>query len=661
MKQTILEKMVVGLFIMSSIGCMDTQYDLSKAVRSLPKEQYFDFKTNQNITLNIDYCFKTEGDYMVLFELYDQDPSQNDEEGITLIYRAATDQKGQFSSEISLPSDISEVWLSSDYLGTVSPVKLTIENQCISFNQEKYINSKLAEAKAKTRGITASNHKYLSDWTVLKTDAGIDIDWDNNGRPNNLSTDIHVPPANILYRIKETFKKGDNKNITDYHPEFFNGTMSSDVKIIKKTKVSLVFVNSGAGWYNSVGYYTYPTNETPDKDKIKKILAFPNVSPIYKVNGFGALVCGEEVQLKYWDGKQFVDEFPAGISIGWCMQGYGFVTNEKNENDKIGDIVKGLGIRYSTSILNEKQTQRAVSLRATESNQIVAIGLEDNIDFDYSDAIFYLRIEEKDAIDPTSPSLPEATTPPTNEENSITYSGALAYEDLWPTTGDYDMNDVMIKYKSTVYKMVLTNRVFKIVDEFTPYHKGGALQSGFGYQLHNLDNSQIGNITIKNPTGIINSRYMEGQKLEPGQTHPTILLFDNIQLFENDRDENLKTFVVTTEIKDAVEKDVTPPYNPFIFIESDKIRSKELHLPKYPPTDKADMSLFGKGRDVSRPQEKLYYVSGDLMPFAINLPITNLPVPQEKVRIDKSYPKFAAWAKSSGNQNKDWYKYPAKP
>lgn len=71
---------------------------------------------------------------------------------------------------------------------------------------------------------------------------------------------------------------------------------------------------------------------------------------------------------------------------------------------------------------------------------------------------------------------------------------------------------------------------------------------------------------------------------------------------------------------------MVPPYNPFIFISSNEGRGKELHLMNYPPTDKADLSILGTGKDIYRPEEGMYYVSADLMPFAINMPVSNLPV-----------------------------------
>lgn len=659
----------MGLFCAPLIcGCVDNQRDLFQEPEKLPKESFFDFNMNQSLAIDIDYGFKE--DYVVLFEIYDQDPIEvNDEDGswkkknIEPFYRAATSEKGTFNEDgITIRADISEVWLSSDYLGAASPVKLTIgEDHRISFNQNEYIQSLLAKASTPvSRGVTTNQHKYQDDWMLLPN-----VDWNDNGRPNNLSAEKNIPPASVLYNIKNVFRKTDGKSIRDNYPEFFDGKMISDIPITKETEVSLVFVNSTAAWYNTVGYYTYPTGETPTLENIQKVLAFPNASPVYKTAGVGALVCGDEVKLKYWNEKEgkFEEKFPAGITIGWCLQGMGFRSKPLDEYVQ-GDLVQGMGTRYSTTILNKAgsdgiKRQRTVSLRDTESNQIVAIGFEDNIDLDYCDAIFYIHTSEKNAIDEeVVPPLPVDPEVPTDEDNYTTYSGILTFEDLWPEQGDYDMNDVMIRYKSKVYKSILTNRVYKIIDEFTPLHRGGYLINGFGYQLHNIANSDISDVSIEGPSYASKSQYMSG-KTETGQSHPTILLFDDMRTFDG-KEEADKKYTVTIQVNDVSSKNVLPPYNPFIFVESDKTRGREVHLVKYPPTDKANPSLLGTGKDVSRPDEGLYYVSIDLMPFALNMPISEFPIPEEGVRIDESYPKFATWVKSNGTQAKDWYKYPKK-
>lgn len=704
MKQTtsLLKSLVAGLLLVFTIcSCVDNERDFSTEdnTQKIPKGEFFDFDMYQKVAVDIDYCFKSQTElsnsYLILFEIFDQDPfiyhneelttdgsSSWEKKDIKPIYAGATDKYGKFSGEMTISASLSKVWLYSDYLGTV-PVELTIEGNRVSFNQDTYIKTLLTQASPKTRGITpTNNHNYLDDWNLLPG-----ADWDDNGRPNNLEEGLNIPPADILYNIKYVFRKetvydkdGKKKlkNICDNYPQFVQGDMTSDIPIIKPTEVTLVFVNSSAAWYNTVGYYTYPTppkGSEPVLDNIKKIIAFPNVSPIYKTLGKGALVCGEEVKLKYWneDKGVYEDEFPKGVTIGWCLQGMGFKSKLTGNTEKIADIVKGMGTRYSTKSLNKDvNKQRTVSLRDEKSGKIVAIGFEDNIDMDYCDALFYIHTSEEGAVSPNLPPLPDdkEAKPNEKEKYTITYSGTLTFEDLWPKEGDYDMNDIIIQYNSTISKMILDNKIYEVEDKFTVQHKGGYLKTGFGYQLQNLSDGDIkskgdiNKVVITYPDGASKSHYMTGET-ESGQTHPTILLFDNIQDFDDNKAEAKKQFTVKIQLNGVDEKQLVPPYNPFIFIDSDKERGKEVHLVNYPPTDKADMSLFGTGKDLSRPDENLYYVSVDMMPFAINMPISDeiqreliekLKDPKnEKTRIDVLYPRFASWVKSNGKKDKDWY------
>lgn len=612
----------------------------------LTYDQYFDFNLNQDVTVSIDYGFANK-DYVVLFELYDENPMETKEDGtqekkeIEPVYRAATDGNGKYTGKIQVLSALTEVWLHCDYPGAVSLVKLEIKNQSLSFDQKAYIAA--LTQKSGTRALTPNKHKYPDKWKVLG-------DWDEYGVPDYLLPELSNPALSTLYSIKDIFSSVpvDKKFIMERYPDFFNGKMTSDVKITKSTKVRLSFINSSANWNNAMGYFTYPTNQPPKSvNEIQKILAFPNASPIAKSETTrGALLCGHQIQLKYWDGKQFHDEFPAGISIGWFLEGMGF-------NLLQGGNVEENKTRYSITSLNAGGLQYSLSLRDKNSDQVVAIGFEDNTDMKFNDAAFYLDIEEKGAIDIETPELPEVT-PPQDIENTITYYGLLAFEDLWPGTGDYDMNDVMISYRSTVYRKIVGNRAYKIVDEFTPYHDGGDRHTGFGYQFSSLSASNITKVTVE---GASASVHMKGQMLEPGQDHPTIIIFDDIK-----QGVLNKKITVTIELNEVPEDLAKAPYNPFIF--SNLNRGTEVHLPKMTPTSKADVSLFGTQGDGSRPEEKLYYVVSHWlpqMPFAINLPgVKDFPIPEEQEKISDTYPGFKPWISSNGTTDKDWYKKPKK-
>lgn len=626
-------------------------------------DDYFDFKIDQQVALSVDYGFPNK-DYAVLFEVYDQNPMTENAEGenvkrdIEPIYRATTNGSGKFSADIQALASLSKVWLYSEYPGTLSPVELEIAENKISYDQNAYIEQfrKAATAQAPkngSRAVTGNKHTYPDGWLTLG-------DWDQYGTPDYLEAKRTMPSAGTLYDINEVFvKRNDMRKLKVRYPEFFADGLSSDLRIVKPTKVYLVFINSTAAWNNVVGYYTYPTGQEPQTvNELQRILVYPNASPLVKSVGGtllrGALASGDRVQLKYWDGKQFQDEFPAGVSIGWWLEGMGFDSKKTGTGD-VTSYNNGQFSRFSTDGLNKDKERRTVALLDPQSKKIVAIGFEDNIDLRYNDATFYLEAEEDGAIDGNIPDLPDNGNGPSDEENYVKTEGFLMYEDLWPYTGDYDMNDVMIKYSSKVYKNVLNNSVYKIETEYTPCHNGGKIQSGFGVQLTNLAPDAVHKVTA---TGAIPSQYMQGQPLEPGQKHPTVLLFDDIQPVLDSK------ISVTFELNDVIESTVTPPFNPFIFVESDKIRGKEVHLVKHMPTDKADPSLFGTGHDGSKPSQNLYYVlakNDTQYPFALNMPfLENIPIPDEGVKIDDSYPKFRSWVESDGKTNKDWYLYPAK-
>lgn len=617
----------------------------------VPADKFFDFNLSQKVNVTIDYGFKGKN-YQVLFELYDQNPiEENDnnelvKKNIEPVYRATTDKDGKFTGEIQTMSALSEVWLYSEYPGTLSPIQLKISDGQISYNQTEYVQKANTRRAISTRATTPNKHSYPDGWMILG-------DWNDFGTPDYLTPGRVLPDARTLYNINQIFVKYDGTAMQDrtYGKQFFGSNYSSEVKIIKPTKVYLCFINSSAAWKNTVGYFHYPTGKEPaSASEITKIMAFPAATHITKDDNTGALVSGDRVLLKYWDGTKYLDEFPAGVTIGWWMQGMGFQTGG-NVN-----LTAPRYERYSLPHLNSDGVQRCVSLKEPDSNQIVAIGFEDNKDYRYNDATFYLEIEKRDAIEDNIPSIPDVGNPPSNQDNYVTYTGTLSFEDYWPSMGDYDMNDIMIDYKCKVYKNTInSNSVYKLVNEFKPrYNEFSQLQSGFGFQLSNLSPTDVNRVIID---GAGPTQYMEGNTLEPGQSHPTILLFDN------PKDVIGKTITVTIEVNDLKESNVMPPYNPFIYIESDLGRGKELHLPKYLPTDKMDMSVIGTKHDVYRPEEGLYYMMSrwnNQFPFALNLVgVSDFPTPVEGVRIDKAYPRFKDWVNSEGKNHKDWYKYPA--
>jgi LruC domain-containing protein len=95
-----------------------------------------------------------------------------------------------------------------------------------------------------------------------------------------------------------------------------------------------------------------------------------------------------------------------------------------------------------------------------------------------------------------------------------------------------------------------------------------------------------------------------------------------------------------------------PPYNPFIFI--DQNRLKEVHLPGYAPTTIASNSgLFDTSDDNSSISG--YYKTLNNLPWALDI-FQTLDYPLERATIDSAHVYFVEWASTRGQSYNDWYK-----
>lgn len=243
--------------------------------------------------------------------------------------------------------------------------------------------------------------------------------------------------------------------------------------------------------------------------------------------------------------------------------------------------------------------------------------------------------------------------------------GTLMYEDLWPATGDYDFNDLVIDYR---YNLVTNaaNKVVEMKGKYVTRAIGASFRNGFAFQLNNLAVAKV--------TGVTGTRYHGATWLnnatngtENGQTNVNIVVFDDAQkvlpspggsgtnvIPANPRVAPDTTSVTVTFTAASAQmislSDVV--FNPYIII--DQIRGKELHLPNFVPSNKVDISFFGLNQDNSIPIQGRYYKTANNLPWALN--ITNsIPYTHTTNDFVTAYLKFAEWAQSNGTLYTDWY------
>jgi len=251
---------------------------------------------------------------------------------------------------------------------------------------------------------------------------------------------------------------------------------------------------------------------------------------------------------------------------------------------------------------------------------------------------------------------------PTRAYNNYT-SGTAVWEDLWPSKGDYDLNDLVNYYHYNVITNA-QNQVVDIIAKFYARAVGASLHNGFGFQFDQVLPAQISSVSGYELTqGYI---LLNANGTESGQNKAVVIVWDDAEnvihraggSFFNTlpgspagtADTVTLTIHLTSPLSTAIVG--TPPFNPFLI--KDMNRSIEIHLPGYVPTALADPGYFGTLDDDSNPLTDRYYKTVTNLPWALNIP-TNFDYPFEYIDINLAYNYFSAWAESDGLLNLDWY------
>jgi LruC domain-containing protein len=258
-----------------------------------------------------------------------------------------------------------------------------------------------------------------------------------------------------------------------------------------------------------------------------------------------------------------------------------------------------------------------------------------------------LQIKDTDG-DGVADNMDDYPSDPTKAFNNYTslLGTTLAFEDLWPLKGDFDMNDLVIKYKYNVITNAL-NTVVQVVGNYTLAATAGSQNNGFGIQFP-LPSASVSGIS--------------GATLETGQSNAVIILFTDMHaemLNGNTQpgqpQSTQKTYTVTIDVKNGPSLDAFgTEYNPFIINYVGSSR-REVHLPNKAPTDLADKTLFGTGDDDSNAGAGRYYFTKTGLPYAIAIPTAAFNFPIVETDISLVYKHFSDWAQSGGLQYTDWY------
>ena len=631
-------------------GCQDKDYYEPKApeevVNSNPS--LVEFSTTRTVAL--DFSYQVPNGYGTAFNLYAKNP-----------YTFSADGQPVFQSEIdpvasgifvgggnrltkTLPSYVEELYAYSASPLVPNLLYAKIVNGIASFEK--------VEATAQRATSRAAGDFWNRDANLFLGQYGNRLDVDAKHRPNYIAYTNTIPQS-TLTNIANAFPekvRADEKYYTD-----------ASMYLQQDAKVWVGILGNGAWWDNTLSYFCYKGTkeelQTMNRTDITEVVAIPSL-----VLRDGGLQIGDYVQLKYYNAETgtLEEEFPKGTTIGWMLRSQSY--NSANQTL----VQYPYGIFYSVIDWN---VEGDVALRnhtmafnaGTTENPFICFGFEDEYndngkgDRDCNDIIFHVATDPHDAINPPPPI-------PVDPVDVITYDnskGVLAFEDYWPKKGDYDLNDVVVKYTSSVKLVKAANATevyaTEIQDCFGLVHTGANYKNAFSYKIP-IAMSDIESIVIDDAEStytadgdgvIIDLCKDVTAHIEPYKDPVTPKVY------------NIQIKLRSNRISQEVYNQNPAPYNPFISPDA----GVEVHLPFYKPTSRASRLLFGTEDDRSNPNSGLYYVSGENVnyPFAIHLSgIGEFVIPTETKSIDVTYPEYNKWVESGFERYLDWYSNPNK-
>lgn len=268
--------------------------------------------------------------------------------------------------------------------------------------------------------------------------------------------------------------------------------------------------------------------------------------------------------------------------------------------------------------------------------------------------------------EPETPTNPELPSEVLTSETCI-----YAMEDQWPSYGDYDMNDVVVRVQKNIVSVdtYVKSVEFEVWIEAVGANNtiGAALQLD-AITANMLGTNSMGEMVIHSDLDAISgfSFINSANCSESGQIKVVLPLFASanklmggnfVNVGEGKNGAPKKVQVVVNFQQGAVKREDLSYGKINFFITTDGVGSgrTEIHLPGYKPTDLANSSLFGTGED--NPALPYYSLVG--MSWGIMIPTSTWECPNERINIMDKYLGFKNWVTSGGSSNEDWYMHPS--
>lgn len=620
--------------------------DPNDSFSALQVSETFNYKTSKEVNLSLRVPRNLKNAVFRIGELTAAGDS-------TIITKAIFADNGVFDQTLLLNATTDTLVIYSDYIGLPHEVKLPVlqQNLVVDFEElfstRNSLGSKSIAIKNPPKRTNSSKFQNTVTYNYMGT---YDVN-SNIGVPNYLAEVADIIEPEFLAEVNAMLPA--NTNALTNRPELFEVNNNTTI-LTETTDVWVTYVAETTSWRNALGYYTYTLGNEPTE--VSEINQHTIIFPHTSMSGSGGgLNPGDKV---------YLGNFPEGTVIGWFLAA----------NLWYGTFVGQPGvIHYSQDIdtnMGSGLPQQSVSFYDASTDRSV-FAFEDFprfwwADNDFNDAVFYVSTavagavntsnmqvinqsivndEDADGIADEIDDYPFNTSRAFNNYSpSQETTGKLVFEDLWPSTGDYDFNDLALDYRFNLITNA-DNEVIELEADFTIANIGGSLPNGFGFVLP-INADRIASVSGALNNGGYESIAANGTETDTAAGEAVILVCGNVKGKEAER------FLVTVTFSNPVGKEELglSPYNPFLIVNSQ--RDREVHLPDFPPTSKA--SRLGSANDDSDVSSNRFYKTTENLPWALNIH-EDFILPGETIPIITVYPRFISWANSSGTEDLDWY------
>lgn len=240
----------------------------------------------------------------------------------------------------------------------------------------------------------------------------------STGKPLAVTTFGCTMPSNIVNKVLTLLPEG--KALSSSSP-LLTTDSKANIVLTKTANIKVAFVTEGAGYTNSLGYFSFAKTDlaTLDTSKIQEKIIFPNFS---MKNSGGDLSMGDAVDL---------GSFTAGTGVGFTILSNGWKSNAIDPNRTVNQIfrtVKGMNPETSGSSL-----QYHTVLLSDPDSKTLVLGIEDlnrykntyndysyTSDNDFNDAVLAVCVDPYDAIEGVTTLNTLNTGTPTETTTSTT-------------------------------------------------------------------------------------------------------------------------------------------------------------------------------------------------------------------------------------------------